>query len=191
MDAWTDYYDTLYDISVDHGNGSIVNHDVYMRLQGLNPDGSRNPAYPVHLDVDNLVDYMISTMYVGDKDAPISGFLGNDQPNNFYAIRNQGGDQGWIFFRHDAEHTLDMGDGGLNADRTGPWSVTAGDQSLWYSNPQWFHIQLCWNDEYRIAVADRIHELFFNDGLLTVDVTTADFLERAAEIDLAIIGESA
>ncbi|MFO8012912.1 MAG: lamin tail domain-containing protein, partial [Phycisphaerae bacterium] len=191
MDAWTDYYTLVRGASVEFGDGSIAGRDFYLRLQGLNPDGTRNADYPVYLDVDNQVDYLISSMFVGDKDAPISGFLGNDQPNNFYALRDRTGDQGWIYFRHDGEHTLDRGEGGLNADRTGPWSVTAGDNGVNYSNPQWFHHQLCFNDEYRLAFADRVHTYFFNDGLLTEAQNVANLVARAGEIDQAIIAHSA
>ena len=29
-----------------------------MQIQGMNPNGTRNLAYPVLLDVDNLIEYM-------------------------------------------------------------------------------------------------------------------------------------
>ena len=56
-------------------------------IQGNNPDGTPNPAYPTLLDIDNLIQYMMMIYYTGNLDAPNSNFLGNDNPNNFYAIR--------------------------------------------------------------------------------------------------------
>src|SRR5205823_1722807 len=34
--------------------------NTYQRVQGNNPDGTRNPNYPILLDVDNLIDYMLA-----------------------------------------------------------------------------------------------------------------------------------
>ena len=34
-------------------------YEAFMRLQGKNPDGTVNPAYPCLLDLTNYVDYMI------------------------------------------------------------------------------------------------------------------------------------
>jgi hypothetical protein len=45
--------------------------------------------------------------------------------------------------------------------------------------------------EYRMAFADRVHRYFFNGGLLTPEANDARLNSRAAELDLAIIGESA
>src|SRR6266850_1077173 len=38
-------------------------NDIYFKMQGLNPDGSRNPDYPVLLDTDNLIDYMLVILH--------------------------------------------------------------------------------------------------------------------------------
>ena len=156
----------------------------YNRAQGLNPDGTRNSAYSVLLDVDNLIDYMMVILYGGNLDAPISAFLGNGAPNNWYGIRDRMGDQGFAFFAHDAEHTLLN----VNENRNGPWP--AGD-TFDRSNPQWIHQQLMANPEYRLRFADRIHRYFFNGGILTPEVAIDRFLARADEMGQAIIAESA
>ncbi|MHC4098372.1 MAG: LamG-like jellyroll fold domain-containing protein [Planctomycetota bacterium] len=88
----------------------------YYRVQGLNTDGTKNPTYERLADIDNLIDYMICTFYVGDFDAPISGFVG--RPNNFYGVYNRNNPDGYKFFRHDAEHSLFN----VSEDRTGPYS---------------------------------------------------------------------
>ena len=78
----------------------------YYQVQGLDPDGTPNPALERLVDVDNLIDYMICTFYVGDLDAPISSFLQNSRPNNFCAVYNRTNPDGFKFFRHDCEHTM-------------------------------------------------------------------------------------
>ncbi len=158
---------------------------LYQRLMGNNPDGTRNPSYEVLLDADNLIDYMLVIVYGGNLDAPISNFLGNTRVNNWFGMRDRtGGSGGWKFFAHDNEHTLFN----VNENRMGPY--TAGS-SFTYANPQWIWQQLWASAEFRLQVADRVQKHFFNGGALTPQVATARFQSRAAEIDRAVVGESA
>ncbi|MBN2473869.1 MAG: lamin tail domain-containing protein [Pirellulales bacterium] len=165
-------------------DAGLATDAAYYRAQGLNADGTRNPAYDVLLDVDNLIDYMLVIFYTGDADSPISELLGNSHPNNWYGVRNRTGEEGFQFFIQDAEHTLSQG----SEDRTGPF--TTGDQ-FEKSNPQWLHQQLMANAEYRLRFADRAHECLLNDGLLTSTASTERLQARADEIAVAIIAESA
>ncbi|UCG55641.1 MAG: lamin tail domain-containing protein [Phycisphaerales bacterium] len=176
MDAWQELWDLA--------NLGFGKPDNYYRAQGLNPDGTRNPNYKVLLDVDNLIDYMIMVFYDGDRDAPISWFLGNNRTNNWYGIRNRYGNEGFRYFVHDPEHIMSRG----LRDRTGPFSC--GDQFR-YSNPQWMHQELMANAEYRMRFADRAHKYLFNNGLLTASRAIARFRARSQQIDMAIIAESA
>lgn len=158
----------------------------YERVQGNNPDGTPNPDYEDLVDVDNLTDYMLVILYGGNLDAPISNFLGNTRPNNFYGVRHRGGlSGGFKFFVHDAEHTLLN----LNENRLGPFPAGATDLS--YSNPQWIWQRMWDNPEFRLRCADRIHRHFFNGGVLTPEVCRASFDQRTAEIEQAVIAESA
>ncbi|MBN2474814.1 MAG: lamin tail domain-containing protein [Pirellulales bacterium] len=156
----------------------------YYRIQGLNPDGTRNPAYPVLIDIDNLIDYMIIVLYDGDRDAPISNFLSNTSPNNWYGIRDRTGEEGFRFFCHDSEHTLSRG----LTNRNGPYP--AGD-TFNKSNPQWIHQELMAHPEYRLRFADHVQKHFFNGGILTPQEASSRFRARAAQIEMAIIAESA
>jgi hypothetical protein len=156
----------------------------YYRAQGLNPDGTRNPNYPILLDVDNLINYMIMVFYDGDRDAPISNFLGNTRTNNWYGIRNRNGEEGFRFFVHDAEHIMSRG----MTSRTGPYQC--GDQFR-YSNPQWVHQELMAHPDYCMRFADRAQKYLFNNGLLTANAAIERFRARAQQIDMAIIAESA
>jgi hypothetical protein len=179
LDAWK----RLWDASM----AGFNTPESYYKIQGLNTDGTRNPDYEVLLDVDNLIDFMLTVFLTGEADGPVSGFRGDQEPNNFYAIYNHvTGDRGFIFFRHDAEHTLGAQPWGY--DRTGPFP---GGSIFKESNPQWIHQQLVENPLYRARIADRVYKHFFNGGALTPEANIERFLSRKEEIDLAIIAESA
>lgn len=165
---------------------SGITDTVYRRLLGQNPDGTRNPAYPVYLDPVNLVDYMLIILWGGNLDAPISNFLGNTSPNNYFGIWNRvTADRGFQWFVHDAEHTLLN----VNEDRTGPWP--AGDTSVTKSNPQWLWQKLLASTEFKMVVRDRIQKHFFNGGVLTAEGARKNYLRRRDQIDQAVIAESA
>ncbi|MBE0536511.1 MAG: lamin tail domain-containing protein [Phycisphaerae bacterium] len=161
-------------------------NEAYFGVQGLDPNGVPDDALERLVDVDNLIDYMISTFYVGDCDSPISWFLGNGRPNNYYGIYNRTAPDGFKFFRHDAEHSLFLMD--RNRDRTGPYP--AGSNFV-YFNPQWLHQRLAGHPEYRVRFGDRVHNYFYDNGLLTPGQAAASLMSRAGEIDEAIIAESA
>ena len=92
--------------------------DRFMEMQGLNPDGSRNPALPVYLDVNNLIEYQMIIGYTGNYDSAQSAF-GSANSNNWYGLRNRESDDfGFQFFVHDGEHSLGAGGRwGANNDR--------------------------------------------------------------------------
>jgi hypothetical protein len=162
----------------------LASNEAYFRLQGKNPDGSRNSAYEVLLDPVNLIDYMLVILYGGNFDAPISRFMGEQHANNWYGVRNRNGEAGFKFFVWDAEHTLlDLQD-----DRTGPFP--AGD-SFQDSNPQWLWQQCLENAEFRMLVADRVHRHFHQHGVLTPKALLARFEQRKNEIEKAVVCESA
>src|SRR5690606_12779470 len=120
MGAWT----ALYNLA----KSGLSSNAAYQRIQGNDPDGTPNPAYPVLVDIPNLIDYMLVIIYTGNKDAPISNFLGNSSPNNWFGVRNRNIEarMGFKFISHDAEHSLLPWD--LNIDRTGPFP--AGDSAV-------------------------------------------------------------
>jgi hypothetical protein len=156
-----------------------------MKVQGKNPDGSDNSDDEALLDVDNLIDYMLVILYTGNVDGPITMFTADTgMPNNFYAIRDRTGREGFRFLVHDAEHTLLQ----VSEDRTGPFPV--GEQ-LSQFNPQWLHQQLMQNAEYRMRFADHVQKAFFNGGALTPEASRERMLARVAELAPAVLAESA
>lgn len=177
MTNWTRLYNLC--------KAGLTNDVAYEFIQGNNPDGTRNPAYQNLIDVDNVIDYMLVILYGGNLDAPISNFLGNNNPNNFYGIRNRLGNDGFRFVAHDSEHTLLN----VNESRIGPYP--AGNSSVSYSNPQWMWQKMWTNTEFQIRMADHVHKHFFNGGALTPEACTARLVRRKNEIDRAIVAESA
>ena len=171
-------------------SSNLANDADYMRLQGLNADGTRNDNFEVLLDVDNLIGYMTEILYSGNPDAPISNFFGNNDLNNYYAIRDRtASSTGFKFFVHDAEHAYGQR-GGVGADRTGPYT-NPDFETLNEFNPQTLHQELMANDNYRTRFMDFIQKNFFNDGPFTVDNLQARWDVEAAKISSAIIAESA
>jgi hypothetical protein len=172
--------------------GFTANSD-YFKVQGRNADGSVNWTNPVLVNPENLIDYLLVIYYTGNFDSPVSAFMGNWQPNNIYGIYDRIGRTGFMFFIHDAEHSLvqpeytELG-GEWGYDRTGPFP--GGDQKQ-YFNPQWLHQKLSENAEYRALFGDRVYRHFFNHGALTRDACRARLAARRDEIDMAVIAESA
>ncbi|NLU39516.1 MAG: cadherin-like domain-containing protein [Bacteroidales bacterium] len=171
----------------------------YYKLQGLNPNGVRDPSLKVLVDIDNLIDYINVIFYTGNFDAPVSSFGDNKGPNNFYAIYDRTGEKGYQFFAHDNEHTLlfdPIGPGfGVLENRVNIGSITTNMRmevsGFDQFHPQWLHFKLSENAEYRMRFADRATKYYFDNGVLTPAEVTKLFLSRAAEIDTAVIAESA
>ncbi len=178
MDAFRRLYDAF--------TQGLADNNKYYRLQGMDPDGTPNPAYERLLDVDNLIDFMIIEYYTGDRDGPGSRF--GNIPNNTYGIYNRAHPDGWKWFHHDNEHTL--GTSNSETNMVTPFT-TAGSQ--WrYFNPHWQHERLAaTNADYRMHFADHVYRYFFNGGLLTPSVSIARLQRRAKEVEMAVIAESA
>src|SRR5690606_17371326 len=58
-------------------------------------------------------------------------------------------------------------------------------------NPAYLHYRLRRNPDYRRRFGDRVHKYFFNDGAYTVARMRAFYLNRMAQIDKAVVAESA
>ena len=102
-DGTFDAFHAFHNLAINEGfTGPAASN--YQRVKGLNPDGSPNPAYPVYLDEDNLIVYMLSAYYTGDPDSPVSIWGG--MPNNMYGLFNRVAPDGFKWLRHDAEHSL-------------------------------------------------------------------------------------
>jgi hypothetical protein len=167
-----------------------TNANLYWTMQGLNPDGTRNPSLPVLLDVDNLINYMLIVFYTGGFDSGLSRFLGDNAPNNWFGIYNRvTADRGFQFFIHDNEHSLGAGGTG-SIDRTGPFN-NGNQNSFYHSNPQYLHQDLMAHPEYKQRFIDHVQSSFFNGGAMTPAASIARLMERVSESEPAIIAEAA
>ena len=184
-DGSRDALDRLYDETI----AGFHNYDRYCRVQGLNIDGTRNADFEKLLDVENLIDFMIIEYYTGDSDGPGSRFGGI--PNNTWGIFNRVNPDGWKWLHHDNEHTLGAGGAGGSVENLVEPFTSAGANRD-YFNPHWLHEQLMSsNADYRMKFADHVHRHFHNDGLMTLEMCRNRILNRAYQIDMAIIAESA
>lgn len=187
-------WNQLFTLAQNLANSPAANANNYWTMQGLNPDGTRNPSLPVLLDVDNLVNYMLIIFYTGGYDSGLSRFLGDNQANNWYGVYNRvAADQGFQFFIHDNEHSLGA-EGNTHGtqfiDRTGPFNN--GNQSNYaYFNPQYLHQDLLSHPEYRQRIIEKVQEYFFNGGPMTPAASIARMQQRMTQIDPAIISEAA
>ncbi len=180
-------------------NTGFSNNNNYYRIQGLNAQGNVDTSIEKLVDIENLIDYMLNIFYTGNFDSPVSEFMGNNTPNNFYAIKNRNATrEGFFFIVHDAEHTFNYVAGSEQGNNTGVYENRVSIQNegmtkppFNYFHPQWLHYRLTDNENYRLRFADRAVKFLFNNGLFTAGEVEKVFRNRASQIDLAIIGESA
>ena len=159
----------------------------YFKMMGRQADGVTPTADPVLLDDVSLIDYMLLTFWTGNLDGAVSAFLGNNNANNWFGMRNRlGTTGGFKYFVHDFEHTFFN----TGEDRTGPF-INANYGSFTYSNPMFLHQDLMANTEYKIKWADRVHKHMFNGGSLTQTVWSNRINSIAGIVDQTIVAESA
>ena len=175
FDAWTQLWSLT--------EAGVSSDAALQALLGNNPDGTRNPALPIHLDAVNICDYMLMNFILDNADGPT--FIAGGVPNNFFGVRPRDGRFGWRFFAHDSEYSMFN----VNQDVTGP--PTNIGIALIQSNPRRMWEKCMANAEFRSLFADRVQKHCFGSGALTPAGQTVLWQARAAEIDQAVIGESA
>ncbi len=178
----------------------FVSDENYYRLQGRAPDGSEDPQLETLVEIDDLIDYMLVIFFAGNFDSPTGSFTGNKGPNNFFAIRDrETAEAGFVFFAHDAEHSLhaQAWSPGIGVQEN---RVNIGDIDGNYRmvvtefenfHPQWLHHRLTEHPGYRARFDERTRLHLLDGGPATAEAAAALFSARAAEIELAIIAESA
>ena len=181
--AWTNLWNKTRAIGTQNASD-----EKYFELLGRNPDGTRNLALPVLLDVDSLIDTLMVIFYSGDGDAVLSNFLSRNTPNNWFSYYKRNGESGFKFILHDAEHSL--GAGSSTPDQTGPYGGSLIN-SLQFSNHQRIHQDLLSSAAYRRHFSDHVQKHFFNDGALTTAKNIARFNNRAAQVRKAMKIEEA
>jgi hypothetical protein len=152
------------------------------------------------VDLANLADYMLVIFYAGNFDAPTGAFTNNQGANNFFALFNrEDPGPGFRFFAHDSEHSLHplaWSPGvGLTEDRvnlgtrTDSYRMNVNDFEDFH--PQWLHHRLTDSADYRELFDERVRLHLLDEGALSTQANRARIEVRAAEIELAIVAESA
>jgi hypothetical protein len=126
-------------------------------------------AIQQHIDLDNLIDYLLVNFYNGNTDW---------DDNNFQAARKKTGGDRWRIFVWDSERTF-RGSGDNNTTKNFANRTTR------------LHKKLRDNAEYRLRFADRIHRHFFNNGVLTPSGVASELDKWIATLELPLIAESA
>ncbi len=169
MDAWN----TLVSLSqaVRSASTETARTAAYMRVLGLNADGTDNPAFETYLDADNYADYLIVNFFMANNDWP---------HRNWWASRLRGPESdGFKFHMWDAEWTLGL-NAGINDNRLGVNNSVAEPYD-----------DLKTSLEFRTLFGDRVHKAFFNDGPMSTAANVARYQEIVAELSQAIVAESA
>jgi len=159
------------------------------------------------VDLENLIDYVVTNGYEGDLDGSTSWFLRDPtntirwaRANNWFAIRDrESGDLKWTFFQHDGEHSLGVYPNStamLAIENTlGPHAPFDGNSNGFFSqnylNPYWLHEALRSNSDYRQRAIDRTAVLFADDGVLSTAKALERWNQREAQVTDAILAQSA
>ncbi|HOL32232.1 MAG TPA: lamin tail domain-containing protein [Anaerohalosphaeraceae bacterium] len=133
-------------------------------------DAAGYAALSEYVDIPNLIDYMLVNFYGGNQDWGAA---------NWYAAGRKTGTERFKFFCWDAERTL---------EDPVAHNVTGVNAA---NSPAYFYAQLRANPEFRMQFADQAHRHLFNGGLLTPSACIARWMERAGQINTAVIAESA
>ena len=193
IDAW----EALWNMAVNEGfSGAYSNN--YYKAMGLNPDGTRNPEYPIYLNPTNLMDYMLCSHYTVDYDCPAA----SSKANNLYAVRDRDDNDdglkmpGFFYLRHDAEHSLGVNTSNskYSQDPTlrGTEAGNSAFKKLAAFNPAELHYKLCSDPRYKLAFADRFYKhCLAPGGALTAEKNRERFESRMAEIDDVVVCEAA
>lgn len=127
----------------------------YMKAQGLNPDGTDNPAWADHINVDNFIDYLLVNWYTGNADWPSRNWYNGRERDLLDPAPLTGRriSTGMHWFVWDSEWTLLLNS---TNDKTGDFNGACAPQ-------QWLRHSL----EYRVRFGDRAHRALFHGGPLT------------------------
>ncbi|MDB6040978.1 MAG: hypothetical protein JWM99_4819 [Verrucomicrobiales bacterium] len=154
----------------------LSNRTNYQRLMGNDANGARNPSYPVLLNLDSLVDYMILHIYAGADDWPW---------HNWVVVRSRmPGNMGFKFLAWDQELSINS----LVKEHTDIGQVYADVDAG--STPAYLYARCRANADFRQLFADRVQRHLFGTGALSVASNLERYKARVNEIDHAIVAES-
>lgn len=159
LNFWNNYGSVLSRIS--QAGTNAARDAAYLEACGFNPDGSRNPDFPIWCDPTNNADYFLTNWYGSNSDWP--------QKNYYGGIDTQPTRSGYKYFMWDAEWSLFLR-ANLNYDRIRDYRGIAGPNRHLQNSP-----------EFRMRFADRTHRALFNEGPLTPEKARALYEKITAQ----------
>lgn len=160
-----EHYDVVNEGAV--VDGSMSAYNAMLAISNLS-DPAAYARMQQYLDLPQFLDYMLLHFYIGHQDW--------GQNKNWYTIRPKDGRHGFAYVPWDGENILDN----PTYNR-----VSNAD------TPSGLHTKLVGNAEYRLAFADRVQKHFFNGGALTPAAVAERWRNRARQVELPIVAESA
>ena len=143
--------------------GSNANYNAMLALSRRNmADQDNYEAVAAILHIENFISYMLANYYVGNSDWA---------HQNWYATYNKVSAEGkWYYHSWDPEHCMES----TTYDATGK-DNTGGPTEVFHN--------LIANPEFRLHFADRVHQHFHNNGVLTPQNAAAAYMRRANAVD--------
>ena len=132
-------------------------------------------AMKQYLDVTQYADYMLLQIFGANQDWGVS--------KNWYCLRHRVAGAGFKYVCWDDERTFED----INQLPMGVSSAA----NLNTVSPDGLQLKLVASPEYRLLFADRVQKHLFNGGVLTTNSIFPSWQARAAQLDRAIVGESA
>jgi hypothetical protein len=146
-------------------NGDAVARNAMLALGNL-VDPAQYTQMQGDLNVRQYIDYLLVQWYGANQDWGTT--------KNWYAFRQRQPGAGFFYVAWDSERVME-----------------AINDNVLSVSPDALQAKLAANAEYRLLFADRVHKHLFNDGAMTTNGLMQTWMRRAAQIDTAIIAESA
>ncbi len=167
-------------------NDAGITHDVRcQKLLGNNPDGTRNPAYPIYIHWPSFRDYMIAHIAAGAEDWP---------DHNYWVGRRRGPlSDGFHFVAWDQEISNDSLTRASGRGSNAPFA-SVGDPAAdggYTFGPAMIYDKFRRAEPFKTQFRERIHQLLFNNGPLSPTGNKARWGAIQALINKAIVPESA
>ncbi len=160
-------YDSFKWDELKNGTADALNELLAMAAAGITNETSYSNVCH-YLDVPDFIDYLLINFYAANWDWPVDNYWLNGSVTKGVPFR---------FFSWDAETTLLS----VTDDLTGFYDETPG--KLYSALRQY--------PEFRRLFGDHAQHLLLNGGVMSPERCAARWMQRAQEIDLAIIAESA
>ena len=180
-DSLRDSWNTLVSLAgdVNSAGSELARTAAYMKLQGLNPDGSNNEGLADFLNVDNMCDYLLVNWYTGNADWPQRNYYTGRERDLLDPVAWRGSriSKGTHFFMWDVETSMF-----LNSDRNRTSEV--GKVNTPFGS-------IRGSKEFQVRMGDRAHRALFNGGALTANEAMARYADITRDHRSILIPELA